>query len=62
MLAELEDAGIDREHAVSVDLGNVNEALEVTELSGSDVYEGAERKHVPKAEADEEVKESRLQG
>jgi len=40
----------------------VNEALEVTELSETDVYEVDESEYVRKAEVDEEVKESRLQG
>lgn len=62
VLATLEDAGIDRERVVSVDSGKVNEALEVTELSESDVYEIEESEYVRKAEVDEDVKESRLQG
>lgn len=62
VLATLEDAGIDRERVVSVDPGKVNEALDVTELSESDVYDIEESEYVRKAEVDEDVKESRLQG
>jgi hypothetical protein len=62
VLATLEDAGIDRERVVSVDSKKVNEALEVTELSETDVYEVDESEYVRKAEVDEEIKESRLQG
>jgi hypothetical protein len=62
VLATLEDAGIDRERVTSVDSKKVNEALEVTELSESDVYDIDESEYVRKAEVDEEVKESRLQG
>jgi vacuolar-type H+-ATPase subunit I/STV1 len=58
----LEDAGIDRERVTTVDSGKVDEALEVTELSESDVYEIDESEYVRKAEVDEEGKESRLQG
>ncbi|WP_435094952.1 hypothetical protein [Halorubrum sp. N11] len=62
VLATLEDAGIDRERVMSVDSKKVNEALDVTELSETDVYEVDESEHVRKAEVDEDVKESRLQG
>ena len=62
VLATLEDVGIDRERVTSVDSKKVNEALEVTELSETDVYEIDESEYVRKAEVDEEVKESRLQG
>ncbi|MFC6763613.1 hypothetical protein [Natrinema soli] len=58
----LEDAGIPRERLMSVDREKVDEALEVTELSESAVYEIDEREYVRKAEVDEESKESRLQG
>lgn len=47
---------------MSVDRTKVDEALEVTTLSESDVYEIAESEYVRKAEVDEEVKETRLQG
>ena len=62
VLERLENAGIDRERVLSVDRSKVDEALEVTMLSESDVYEVEESEYVRKAEVDEDVKESRLQG
>ncbi|AUX09327.1 hypothetical protein AArcSl_1699 [Halalkaliarchaeum desulfuricum] len=62
VLAVLEEAGIDRERVTTVDSSKVDEALEVTELSETDVYEIEESEYVRKAEVDEEAKESRLQG
>ena len=62
MLTLLEDAGIDRERVTSVDRDKVDEALEVTTLSESDVYDIEEREYVRKAEVDEERKQTRLQG
>jgi len=62
VLAVLEDAGIDRERVMGVDRNKVDDALDVTELSETDVYEVEEREYVRKAEVDEDVKESRLQG
>jgi len=62
VLGTLEEAGIDQERVMSVDRDKIDDALEVTELSESDVYEIKEREYVRKAEVDEEVKESRLQG
>jgi len=62
VLKHLENAGIDRERVLSVDRSKVDEALEVTTLSESDVYEIQESEYVRKAEVDEDVKESRLQG
>ncbi len=47
---------------LGVDRAKVDDALEVTELSESDIYEIDEREYVRKADVDEEVKESRLQG
>ncbi|MCD2201068.1 hypothetical protein LPA44_14360 [Halobacterium sp. KA-4] len=58
----LAEAGIDRERVTTVDSSKVDEALAVTELSESDVYEIEQSEYVRKAEVDEEVKESRLQG
>ena len=58
----LEEAGIPRERVTSVDSTKVDEALEVTELAASDVYEIEEREYVRKAEVNEEEKETRLQG
>ncbi len=62
VLAVLEDAGIDRERVLGVDRNKVDEALEVTELAESDVYEIDQREYVRKAEVNEDVKETRLQG
>lgn len=62
VLAVLEDAGIDRERVMSVDSSKVTEALAVTELSESDLYDIEKSEYVRKAEIDEEAKESRLQG
>jgi len=64
LLAEcetLEGAGIPRERITSVDSAKVDEALEVTEVAPSDVYEIEEREYVQKAEVDEQEKETRLQ-
>jgi len=62
VLSLLEEAGIDRERVTTVDSSKVDEALEVTELAESDVYDITESEYVRKAEVDEETKESRLQG
>ena len=62
VLDTLEDAGVARERVMSVDSSKVAEALDVTELAESDVYEVSESEYVRKAEVNEEVKESRLQG
>jgi hypothetical protein len=62
VLETLEQAGIGRERVMSVDRDKVDDALEVTELSESDVYEIEESEYVRKAEVDEERKETRLQG
>jgi len=61
VLSMLEAEGIDRERVVSVDRQKVDEALEVTTLTESDVYEIDESEYVRKAEVDDDVKESRLQ-
>ncbi len=58
----LEGQGIDRERVTTVDTSKVDEALEVTELSESNLYEINQSQYVRKADVDEEVKESRLQG
>jgi hypothetical protein len=47
---------------MGVDREKVDDALDVTELAESDVYDVEEREYVRKAEVDEEVKASRLQG
>jgi len=62
VLQTLEAEGIDRERVTSVDANKVDDALEVTELSETDVYEIEESEYVRKAEVDEETKETRLQG
>lgn len=62
VLATLEGAGIDRERVLSVDRDKVDDALDVTELSESDVYDIEETEYVRKAEVDEEQRETRLQG
>ena len=62
VLSVLEDAGIDRERVTSVDSSKVDEALEVIEVSESEVYEIEESEYVRKAEVHDEQKETRLQG
>jgi hypothetical protein len=62
VLTLLEAAGVDRDRVMSVDSSKVAEALEVTELTASDVYEVSESEYVRKAGVDEDVKQSRLQG
>jgi hypothetical protein len=58
----LEAAGIDRERVTSLDREKVDDALEVTELAESDLYELDTTEYVRKADVDEETKETRLQG
>ena len=62
VLARLAEAGIDRERVLSVDRSKVDDALEVTPLSESAVYEVEDREYVRKADVDDDVKQSRLQG
>jgi TolA-binding protein len=62
VLNAFERAGIERERLTTVDTSKVDEALEVTELSESDVYEIEESEYVRKADVDEDEKETRLQG
>ncbi len=62
VLATLEAAGVDRERVTSPDPDKVREALEVTELATSDVFDVDQREYVRKASVDEEEKETRLQG
>jgi hypothetical protein len=62
VLDTFESAGIDRDRVVSVDRGKVDDALEVTDVAESDVYETEETEYVRKAEVDEDRKETRLQG
>jgi hypothetical protein len=58
----LEAAGIDRERVTSLDREKVDDAVEVTELAESDLYETDTTEYVRKADVDEETKETRLQG
>ncbi|MFP9193947.1 hypothetical protein ACLI4Q_20295 [Natrialbaceae archaeon A-CW1-1] len=62
VLKTLEEVGIPRERVTSVDSTKVDDALEVTELPQSAVYEIEEREYVRKSEVNEEEKETRLQG
>lgn len=62
VLATLEDAGIPPERVMGVDRNKVDEALDVIELRESDIYDIDETEYVRKAEVDEAVKQSRLQG
>ncbi len=62
VLDVLGDAGISRERVMGVDREKVDEALEVTELAESAVYDIDEREYVRKAEVDDDRKETRLQG
>ena len=62
VLNAFESAGIERDRLTTVDSSKVDEALEVTELSETDVYEVETSEYVRKADVDEEEKEGRLQG
>jgi hypothetical protein len=62
VLSAIEQSGIDRERVLGVDRKKVDDALAVTNLSEQDVYEIDENTHVRKAEVDEDMKASRLQG
>lgn len=62
VLTVLEEAGIPRKRVMSVDRNKVDDALDVIELEESEVYDIEEGAYMRKAEVDEEVKESRLQG
>jgi len=62
VLNAFEAAGIERERLTTVDSSMVDEALEVTELSETDVYDVEESEYVRKADVDEDEKETRLQG
>jgi hypothetical protein len=62
ILNALESTGIDREQVLSVDRNKVDDALDVTDLSAEDVYEIDTTEYVRKAEVDEDIKETRLQG
>ncbi len=62
VLDTLEAEGIDPERVKSVDPDRVEDALEVTTLSETDVFEVEESEYVRKAEVDEDTKKTRLQG
>jgi len=62
VLNAFEAAGIDRERLTTVDSSKVDEALDVTEISETDVYDVSKSEYVRKADVDEEEKETRLQG
>ncbi|MCH7659999.1 MAG: hypothetical protein IH933_05285 [Euryarchaeota archaeon] len=62
VLRVLKEAGIPRERVMGVDREKVDEALDVTELAESAVYEIENSEYVRKAEVNEERKETRLQG
>jgi hypothetical protein len=62
VLNAFEAAGIERERLTTVDSTKVDDALDVTELSETDVYEIDESEYVRKADVDEDEKETRLQG
>ena len=62
VLERLEAEGIDPERVLTVDTSKLDDALEVTSLSESDVYDIEESEYVRKADVDEEMKETRLQG
>ena len=62
VLERLEAEGIDAERVMSVDTSKLDDALEVTSLSESDVYDIEESEYVRKADVDEDMKETRLQG
>jgi hypothetical protein len=62
VLELLEAQGIDAERVMSVDTSKLDDALEVTSLSESDVYDIEESEYVRKADVDEDMKETRLQG
>ena len=62
VLDALEEAGIAREQILGIDREKVDEALEATTLQESAVYDIDESAYIRKAEVDDAVKESRLQG
>jgi hypothetical protein len=62
VIGVLEDAGIPRERIMAVDREKVDDALDVTDLSESAVYEIEASEYVRKADVNEEHKETRLQG
>lgn len=53
---------MDRDRVLGIDPDKVDDALEVTALRKRDVYDSDEQAYVRKAEVDDDVKETRLQG
>lgn len=62
VLDTLTEAGIEPERVLGVDRAKVDDALDVTDLREQAVYDIEESAYVRKAEVDEEMKTSRLQG
>lgn len=62
VLTVLKDAGVDTERVMGVDREKVDDVLDVTTVPESAVYEIDESEYVRKADVDEDVKETRLQG
>ncbi|WP_338740283.1 hypothetical protein [Haloplanus salilacus] len=62
VLNTFEAAGIERERLTTVDSGKVDEALDVTKISETDVYDVSKSEYVRKADVNEDEKETRLQG
>lgn len=62
VLEILEGEGVDTDRVLSVDRDKLDQVLDVTTIPESEVYEIDESEYVRKAEVDEEVKETRLQG
>jgi hypothetical protein len=62
VLEVLEEAGVPRERVLGVDPDKVEDALEVASVSEADLFEIEETAYVRKADVDEDVKETRLQG
>lgn len=62
VLEILEEEGVDTDRVLSVDRDKLDQVLDVTTIPESEVYEIDESEYVRKAEVDEEVKETRLQG
>ncbi|WP_336339517.1 hypothetical protein [Haloarcula brevis] len=62
VLNAFESAGIERERLTTVDSSKVDDALDVTDLSESDVYDIESSEYVRKADVAEQEKETRLQG
>lgn len=62
VLRGFETAVIDRIHVLGIDRQKVDAALDVTDLSGETVFDIGKNAQIRKADVDEDVKASRLQG